>query len=257
MQKNIQVRDVIIGSGIPKICVSIIEKTEKEIWKRAEQIAGCGCDLLEWRVDWYQGSEEETMINILRTIRTIVGEMPILVTFRTKKEGGEKDISFEEYKKQMIFFASCGYVDIIDIEAFSFEKDMTELIHYIQKMNCFVIASNHDFLKTPSKKEILEKLIYMQNMGADIVKIAVMPREKKDVFLLLDATQEMKESYAVGPLITMSMKGMGCISRMCGELTGSAVTFASLGSSSAPGQIQIDELKTALGLIHKNLYMEE
>lgn len=78
-----------------------------------------------------------------------------------------------------------------------------------------------------------------------------MPKEKKDVIILLDATQEMLEKYAVKPIITMSMNGMGCISRICGELTGSAVTFASVGTASAPGQLPIQELKTTLELIHR------
>ena len=252
MQQSIQVRNIIIGSGIPKICVSIIEKTKKEIWKQAEKISACGCDLLEWRIDWYQEErEEEDIIHILKHIREIIKEMPLLVTLRTKKEGGEEEINFEDYQKQMLFLSSCGYVDIIDIEAFSFGRDMKTLIKQIQKNHCLVIASYHDFFQTPSKKEILNRLISMQDLNADIIKIAVMPKEKKDVIILLDATQEMLEKYAVKPIITMSMNGMGCISSICGELTGSAVTFASVGTASAPGQLPIQELKTTLELIHR------
>ena len=134
MQQSIQVRNIIIGSGIPKICVSIIEKTKEEIWKQAEKISACGCDLLEWRIDWYQEErEEEDIIHILKHIREIIKEMPLLVTLRTKKEGGEEEINFEDYQKQMLFLSSCGYVDIIDIEAFSFGRDMKTLIKQIQK----------------------------------------------------------------------------------------------------------------------------
>ena len=56
----------------------------------------------------------------------------------------------------------------------------------------------------------------MQELGADIPKIAVMPRNKKDVLTLLAATEEMSSEYADRPIITMSMAETGVISRLCG-----------------------------------------
>lgn len=38
-----------------------------------------------------------------------------------------------------------------------------------------MIASSHDFEKTPAKEEILARLIRMQDCGADLLKLAVMP----------------------------------------------------------------------------------
>ena len=92
-----------------------------------------------------------------------------------------------------------------------------------------VVGSNHDFGGTPDKADLLFRLRKMQELGADIPKIAVMPRCPGDVIALLDATQEMSGKYADRPIITMSMGKMGQISRICGEAFGSAVTFASLG----------------------------
>ena len=65
----------------------------------------------------------------------------------------------------------------------------------------------------------------MQELGADIPKIAVMPQCKKDVLTLLEATREMAEEHADRPIITMSMAGTGLISRLCGEVFGSATYF--------------------------------
>ena len=64
-----------------------------------------------------------------------------------------------------------------------------------------------------------------------------MPQLKRDVLTLLEATLEMSEKYAKGPIITMSMAGMGVISRMAGETFGSAVTYGAAGKRSAPGQV--------------------
>ncbi|STS80155.1 3-dehydroquinate dehydratase [Klebsiella pneumoniae] len=65
--------------------------------------------------------------------------------------------------------------------------------------------SNHDFHKTPAQEDIIYRLRRMQDLGADLPKIAVMPQSPQDVLTLLAATLTMKEKYATRPLITMSM----------------------------------------------------
>ena len=59
----------------------------------------------------------------------------------------------------------------------------------------------------------------------------------------------MKERYADRPYITMSMGKLGLVSRISGELTGSAVTFGSASAASAPGQLPVGELRTILSLL--------
>ena len=90
-------------------------------------------------------------------------------------------------------------------------------------------------------------------MGADIPKIAVMPRSRKDVLTLLAATEEMASNYADRPIITMSMSGMGSISRIACEAFGSCLTFGSGDKASAPGQIHAQELHSLLKSIHQAL----
>jgi 3-dehydroquinate dehydratase-1 len=93
----------------------------------------------------------------------------------------------------------------------------------------------------------------MQDMGADIPKIAVMPTCKKDVLTLLAATEEMATDYADRPIITMSMGGTGVISRLVGESMGSSMTFGAAAKASAPGQIGVKELDVVLETIHNSL----
>ena len=80
-----------------------------------------------------------------------------------------------------------------------------------------------------------------------------MPRSKRDVLTLLAATEEMATDYADRPIITMSMSGTGVISRLCGEVFGSALTFGAAAKASAPGQMGVEDLSTVLGLLHKSL----
>ena len=255
--KEIVVRGITIGRGIPKICVPIVGRTQEEIMTQAEYIKTLACDMAEWRVDWFEEYQDKAARRlVMETVRKILGDMPIIATLRTKKEGGNKEISFPEYTRINLSMAKSGYVDFIDVEAFSFGEISEELIGEAQKAGVRVIVSNHDFKKTPSKETMINRLMKMQEMGADIAKIAVMPRTPQDVLVLMEATEEMVRSYATRPVITMSMAGLGGISRMAGEIFGSAVTFASAGTASAPGQMEAEELKRVLELLHQGLKKE-
>ena len=112
--------------------------------------------------------------------------------------------------------------------------------------------SNHDFFKTPSKEEIVSRLCKMQDLGADLPKIAVMPQSTADVLTLLCATDEMVTKFAKTPIITMSMAGIGVISRLSGEIFGSALTFGAAKEASAPGQLSVDKLNKVLEVIHES-----
>ncbi len=250
----VRVRNVEIGTGIPKICVPIIGITRTEILKAAETIRAAAADVVEWRADWYEdisdfGKTEETM----KALRDALGGIPILFTFRTSKEGGEKAVETDAYVELNRRAAQTGLIDLVDIEAFTGDDAVRKVVETARACGVKVIASNHDFHKTPDKDEIVSRLRKMQDLGADITKIAVMPENKKDVLTLLAATEEMTAKYADRPVITMSMSGTGVISRLCGEVFGSALTFGAVGKASAPGQMGAEDLQTVLGILHKSL----
>ena len=50
----VKVRNVEIGTGIPKICVPIVGVTREDILKAAREMKELGADVVEWRVDWYE-----------------------------------------------------------------------------------------------------------------------------------------------------------------------------------------------------------
>ena len=251
--KCVEVRGVKIGEGIPKIIVPIVGTTEKEILDAAVSLRGAVMDLTEWRADYFDGVFDFAKVErVLKELRKELGSIPILFTFRTAGEGGEKAVSADEYAQLNIKAAQTGLVDLIDVEAFTGEEVVRKIIEEAHRAGVKVVASNHDFDKTPAKDDIVSRLRRMQEMGADIPKIAVMPGSSADVLTLIAATQEMAAQYADRPIITMSMSGTGLISRLCGEVFGSACTFGAVGRTSAPGQIGVEELDTVLKLIHNN-----
>lgn len=248
---TVKVRDVEIGTGIPKILVPIVGVTKEDILAEAKTFDSIPVDVVEWRVDWFENVFDfDKVEEVLKGLREVLGNTPILMTFRTSKEGGEKAIEPEAYAELNLKAARSGYVDLIDVELFTGDDIVRKIIDGAHEAGVKVIASNHNFTMTPAKSDIIYRLRKMQDMGADIPKIAVMPQNRRDVLTLLEATQEMADNYADRPLITMSMGGTGVISRLCGEVFGSAMTFGAASKASAPGQMNVNDLKTVLTLLH-------
>jgi len=251
MKKIVKIKDVIIGEGLPKICVPMVGETIPELVEEAEFLKDMDLDVIEWRVDFFK---DVTNINkvkqALQVIRTVLSLKPIIFTFRSAKEGGQKEVATEFYVELNKLVAQSKLVEVIDVELFNDEKDVKELVNVAHASGVAVIISNHDFHKTPEKEEIISRLCKAQELGGDIPKIAVMPTCARDVITLLDATRIMNEKYAIGPIITISMAGKGIISRISGELFGSALTFGSGNKVSAPGQISVVELRKTIKLLN-------
>ena len=248
------VRNVEIGAGVPKICVPIVGITKEDIISEAKTFDSIPVDVVEWRVDWFMGVFDfDQVLDVLKDLRNVLGDTPLLMTFRTSKEGGEKSIEDADYAALNIRAAQSGYVDLIDVEVFTGDEIVREIIEGANAAGVKVISSHHDFFKTPEKDDIIGRLRKMQELNADIPKIAVMPQNKKDVLTLLAATEEMVSQYADRPIITMSMAGTGVISRLCGEVFGSALTFGAAKKASAPGQMGVKDLSTVLELLHNAL----
>ena len=248
------VRNVSIGEGMPKICVPIVGTTREEILKTAKEILNTSADLVEWRADWFESVYEmQKVVELSKELREVLGELPILFTFRTKAEGGELELGAKPYAMLNQMMIASGNIDLVDVEVFATENELASIVEAAHKQGVKVVGSNHDFSKTPSKDEIVRRLCHMQSVGVDSPKIAVMPRSTKDVLTLLEATEEMVSEYADRPIVTMSMAGTGAVSRIVGEIFGSAITFGALEKASAPGQIPVEELKKILKIMHKEL----
>ncbi|AIM17240.1 type I 3-dehydroquinate dehydratase [Neobacillus sedimentimangrovi] len=250
MKKIIKVKGLTIGEGAPKICVPMIGKTLKELKLEAEYIQKLHVDLVEWRVDFFEKVEKiEKVKQALSEIRSILHSTPIIFTFRSKREGGEKEINNGYYMELNKVVAETSLSDFIDIELFNEEQDIKKLIDTAHSNGVFVILSNHDFEKTPPKEEIISRLCKAQELDGDISKIAVMPNHPGDVITLLEAANTMNEKYADRPFITISMGDYGKISRFGGF--GSAISFGVATNSSAPGQISVEELRKVLEILYK------
>lgn len=252
VEKGLRVRNVLFGTGMPRVCVPIIAKNKEDIIESAQMIYGYRPDCIEWRMDWFeQVDSPDAVSDVLQGLRETVGDTVLLATFRTKQEGGEKDIPVDDYRHLSRQVCESGLADMIDIEGFMQEGLLSEMCGYAHDRGVFVVGSNHDFFATPKEPEIVRRLELMDKAGADLPKIAVMPQSERDVLSLLSATLRYRENGGVKPIITMSMADLGMVSRLAGGIFGSAMTFAAVNQTSAPGQIPIEELKKILPVIYK------
>jgi 3-dehydroquinate dehydratase-1 len=249
---NVNIRGCVVGEGRPKVVVSIAEREELLILQRAAQLAQLPIDIVEWRADWYNDvGDPDAVRRCLRALREALGEKPLLVTFRTKVEGGERAATPAEYAAFCQTVCGSGCADAIDLEYFTVEADLPALIEQAHEAKVEVVCSSHDFSATPSQREMVRRMVQMQRAGADIVKLAVMPHNRGDVLALLMATVEMVECHPSTPVATMSMGQLGAVTRLSGETFGSAMTFASVGRASAPGQLDLDTLNAVLEALHE------
>ncbi|MFQ6320789.1 type I 3-dehydroquinate dehydratase [Bacillus halotolerans] len=247
------IKGVSIGEGMPKIIVPLMGKTEKQILKEAEAVKLLDPDIVEWRVDVFEKADDsEAVIKMISKLRESLRDKLFLFTFRSHKEGGSKEMDVSSYIALLETAIRTKDIDFIDIELFSGEANVEALVSLAGENGVYVIMSNHDFQKTPAKDEIISRLRKMQELGAHIPKIAVMPKDAGNLLTLLDATYTMKTKYADRPMITMSMSGTGLVSRLSGEIFGSACTFGAGEEASAPGQIPVSELRNVLEVLHKH-----
>ena len=95
---TVKVRDIEIGAGAPKIIVPIVGVTKNDIIEEAKTFHSIPVDVVEWRVDWFEGVFDFAQVeDLLKDLRPALGETPILFTLRSYKQGGEKAIEADAY----------------------------------------------------------------------------------------------------------------------------------------------------------------
>ena len=240
----VNIRGCRIGEGRPKVILPIVEYTEAAILEKAVQFSTLSVDCVEWRVEGFQSPA--AIARCVQKLRVALRDKLLLVTFRTKAEGGEQALSHPEYLAFLRLILDTDCADLLDIEFFTAGADLPALVEQAHSAGITVVCSSHDFTKTPPRAELVHRMVQMQQAGADLPKLAVMPQCRTDVLELLAATAEMADLHPETPVITMSMGALGAVSRLAGEAFGSAMTFANPGQASAPGQVSLDVVNTVL-----------
>ncbi len=247
--KTLKTAHIELNTEETKICVPIIGTTPEEIAHQAALVKEKKPDLVEWRADYLKDAVTDLEVNrqCLKGISDTLKDLPIIYTIRTKAEGGEWEVSDEIYKKVCLNVASISeeyHVEFIDVEACRVEG-AASLIEELHQYPVKVIGSNHHFFSTPDESKMISILKQIEETGADLCKLAVMPKNKYDVEKLMSASQKANEQLTK-PLITMSMSELGTVTRVCTKQTGSVITFAAGVDASAPGQASVETVRNLL-----------
>ena len=245
----LKVKNKVIGKGKPLICVSVMDTKKEGIVAEIKRLVENQTEMIEWRVDAFEGVESPNAVReVLRELAPLVKNTILVFTFRSKEQGGLRSMNNEKVYDLHQVAAESKIVDFIDVEYF-YTEDADDEVYHLQKMGTKVITSHHDFHETPSSDVLFMLLEQMKHSNADIVKLAMMPQNAEDVLRLLEETNHFHKRYPEQLLITMSMGKIGTISRVCGELLGSCVTFGAGKNASAPGQIKKEKLEEILEVL--------
>lgn len=238
---------ITLSNNQARVCVPVMGKTTEEVLQQLKSVVEMEPDIIEWRGDFFETDNNEGYLNVLKQMKDVNENIPVIFTIRTDSEGGNKKIGWNEYCDLCLLIAEKGKefnVEFVDVEVFKDDK-ANELINSLHEKGMNVIGSNHHFDKTPDKEEMVKILSTIEKSGADVCKLAVMPRDKKDVEVLIEASKETDEKIKA-PIITMSMGELGAVTRVIPKITKTSVTFAAGVSASAPGQPGIKVVRKLL-----------
>lgn len=238
---------ITLSNNQARVCVPVMGKTTEEVLQQLKSVVEMEPDIIEWRGDFFETDNNEGYLNVLKQMKDVNENIPVIFTIRTDSEGGNKKIGWNEYCDLCLFIAEKGKefnVEFVDVEVFKDDK-ANELINSLHEKGMNVIGSNHHFDKTPDKEEMVKILSTIEKSGADVCKLSVMPRDKKDVEVLIEASKETDEKIKA-PIITMSMGELGAVTRVIPKITKTSVTFAAGVSASAPGQPGIKVVRKLL-----------
>ena len=200
-----------------------------------------GAQALELRADLLA---DPTQVRAALTAARAASSLPLLLTYRSATEGGKgagHGQGYEDYLASLLRLRPP--VAAVDIEMAC--PASKALVAEAKAGGYDVVGSCHDFTATPSRAQIAEKLVQITAAGADITKVAYMPRTAQDVAALRHAAHDFAGAYPHQPLIAISMGQLGAPSRT--DLV-NCLTFATIadGAASAPGQATIAHVRAWL-----------
>lgn len=211
-----------------KIAIPIFQKDCENVIKVAKDCINKGADVLEFRIDALENPE---ISEIKKTIEEI--NFPMIATNRISTEGGSFKGTEEE--RFEILYECCDLVDYVDIEL----QSNDEYIKKIHDTGVTTIVSYHDFEKTPKLSEITYIVEKEQKLG-DIAKVAFMPQDLDDTLTILAVLSHCEDTIAI------SMGDLGSYTRVMASKFNSPITFAAGTDVTAPGQIDIETMKSLL-----------
>ena len=242
---------MVLGSTQPVIAVPLVGETREAILKEAETVKSLSPDLIEVRADYWDFIEDtDKSIAMLKDIKAVMPDVPILLTVRIKAERGHQDV---DTQKKFAFYERAiaeKLPTLIDVELAYGPDVIKDFKKKLEGTGIKLVVAYHDLKGTPSSDEIKSIMEREIAAGGDVAKIVVKPNKEEDVLSFLNGTLSFRRANPNYPIIASGSGDVGRITRLIGGLFGIDLTFASGVKGSNPTQMPVAIVRDANNVIY-------
>lgn len=224
-----------------KLVVSIMPRNIEEV-QAIDVTRYEDADIIEWRADFLA---KEAILQVAPAVFEKFAGRELLFTLRTRSEGGEIDLSSEEYVQIIKDVTQLYQPDYVDFEYYTHKDAFDQMLDFPN-----LVLSYHNFQETPDN--MMEILSELTSLTPKVVKVSVMAHTEQDVLDLMNYTRGFKTLNPEQDYVTISMGKIGKVSRITSDVTGSSWSFASLDEVSAPGQISLSSMKKIREILNED-----
>ncbi len=246
---TVQIGSRTFGAGQPAVAVPVMGGDVEQALAAAAQVPGQPVDLVEWRIDHLAPEvlddlqRSGALADVITRLADAVSPAPLLVTYRTRGQGGLGDAPPHEVLTLIEQLVALAGVDAVDVEFDHPHRDAC--LAAARAAGCASVVSHHDW-DGQSAREALGTLVAgLRGTGADAVKLATTPPDTAAALDLL-AALEAASREGGAPVAMLGMGDAGRLTRLVGPACGSWLTFAHLGAASAPGQLAVGLVATTV-----------
>lgn len=245
-KKTVRLGQVTLGSGMPKICVPVMGADAAQMREAAVRAAEARADVIEVRIDSLKEAPDvREAAEVCRAVREAAGGIPLLLTMRTKRDGGPGSDDAAHYEALLCGAAAAGVCEAIDCELSVGEERFARIVRAAHAAGVKVVGSSHEFGEMDDMSRAAAWLERQAALGADVCKAAVMARTGTQALEAALAMARAGERMSA-PIIAIAMGPAGVLTRVGGACLGSCLTFGTAGEASAPGQMDARTLRTVL-----------
>jgi len=222
-----------------KICVSIIESSERSVLLAAREAEEQGADLIEIRLDCLEQLTRESVAQLFRSLSVI--PLPKVATIMPKTlfgrfEGGDSE-------RVELLSEAAGHADYVDVGLEMEPSLLMECMRKVEKRAGVILSRHSDRPLTAGEISSIVR----EGYGGVVHKVAMLARGLEDNLVALEACRSL-ESFR---RIIFCYGRAGVISRVLSPFFGSEWAYASLrkGKEAAPGQLDIESLRMVQGVL--------